>query len=72
MCKLHQRKYWCPHCEGAMEIEEHHTVSRGEIKTVACINEECDYEGVGWDTKKLESYEINKIQRMEELIDVDD
>lgn len=65
-----QRVYYCPNCEKKLKRETENSFGE-EVHLIYCTNEDCDYDGVSWDIKKLESFEINKIQRVEELIDVD-
>ncbi|WMM35503.1 hypothetical protein [Vibrio phage PJN101] len=68
--KSNQKKYYCPYCEQSMA----HETSNGyetEVHLIYCTNEDCDVEGINWEIKKLESYEINKIQRVEELLDIE-
>lgn len=66
-----QRKYYCPLCEKEMEVEESSGYNSNQLYTIICVNEDCDGSGVGWDIQKLESYEVNKIRRVEELIGIE-
>ncbi|AGH57556.1 hypothetical protein PYDG_00024 [Pseudoalteromonas phage pYD6-A] len=66
--KANQKKYICPYCESQMKHEVNDGYSQ-EVHLIYCTNEDCDVEGINWDVAKLESYEINKIQRVEELLD---
>lgn len=68
--KPNQRKYYCPGCSKKLKRESQSQFGQ-EVHLIYCTNEDCDFDGVSWDIKKLESYEINQIQRVEELIDVD-
>lgn len=68
--KPNQRKYICPHCGKDMNCRTASTFDK-DITLIYCTNDGCEVEGITWDIKKLESYECNKVQRMEELLDVD-
>ncbi len=69
--KSNQNRYVCPSCEKKMGHEVINQMGQ-EVHHVYCTNEDCDYEGVNWDLKKLESYECNQIARVEELLNVED
>lgn len=69
--KLNQRRYRCPNCKKLMTICEQTTVN-DKYNAVYCENMDCDYEGVAWDITKLEKYDINKEQRVWDLIEEDD
>lgn len=67
--KSNQNKYRCPYCEKVMKHDVSNEYGQ-EVHYVHCRNEDCDVYGVGWDIKKLEAYEINKIARVEELLEI--
>lgn len=69
--KPNQRKYYCPRCEKEMHYEETEQFG-SKVYEVHCTSteEKCDYSGINWDIKRLEKFEINKIARVEELLDV--
>lgn len=67
--KANQKTYYCPYCEKKMSYEV--TSKFGtEVHLVHCKNENCDVYDINWDLKKLESFEINKIARVEDLLEI--
>lgn len=69
--KPNQRKYYCPYCEKGMENNRENHFNQ-EVWRIYCTNDNCGFSGIGWEIHKLESFEINKIQRMDEILDPED
>lgn len=69
--KPNQRTFYCPMCEKKMKYKEVETFG-STVYEISCQSseEDCDYAGINWDIKRLESFEVNKIARVEELLDV--
>jgi lantibiotic modifying enzyme len=58
---MKQKTYFCPYCEEVMD--------KDDVQGVRCLNDACEYSEVAWHLPKLESFDINKQQRLLELVE---